>query len=58
MPRPWPRDVQVKGDLIEALRAPLSAEALVQLTLTIEAANFTNRFNEALGTELEDRTSA
>jgi alkylhydroperoxidase family enzyme len=25
----------------------------VQLTLSIAAANFTNRFNEALGTELE-----
>ena len=52
------RDVQVKGDLVEALRARLSAEAFVQLTLTIAAANFTNRFNEALGTELEVRTSA
>jgi alkylhydroperoxidase family enzyme len=27
----------------------------VQLTLSIAAANFTNRFNEALGTELEVR---
>jgi alkylhydroperoxidase family enzyme len=26
---------------------------LVQLTLSIAAANFTNRFNDALGTELE-----
>jgi len=25
----------------------------VQLTLSIAAANFTNRFNEALGTEVE-----
>ncbi len=52
------RDVQVKGDLVETLRARLSPEALVQLTLSIAAANFTNRFNEALGTELEVRTSA
>ena len=52
------RDVQVKGDLVEALRAQLSPEALVQLTLSIAAANFTNRFNEALGTELEARTPA
>ena len=28
-------------------------EALVQLTLAVAAANFTNRFNEALGNELE-----
>jgi AhpD family alkylhydroperoxidase len=47
------RDVQVKADLVEALKARLSAEALVQLTLSIAATNFTNRFNEALGTELE-----
>jgi alkylhydroperoxidase family enzyme len=45
--------VQVDGALVEALRAHLSPEALVQLTLSIAAANFTNRFNEALGTELE-----
>jgi alkylhydroperoxidase family enzyme len=42
----------------DVLRARLSAEALVQLTLTIAEANFTNRFNEALSTELEVRTSA
>jgi AhpD family alkylhydroperoxidase len=52
------RDVQVAADLVAALKARLSPEALVQLTLTIAAANFTNRFNEALGTELEARTSA
>jgi AhpD family alkylhydroperoxidase len=52
------RDVQVKADLVEALRAGLGHEALVQLTLSIAAANFTNRFNEALGTELEARSSA
>jgi len=28
-------------------------EELMQLTLSIAAANFTNRFNEALGTALE-----
>lgn len=37
-----------------AARLPyLEPEALVQLTLSVAAANFTNRFNEALGTELE-----
>jgi alkylhydroperoxidase family enzyme len=45
--------VQVDGPLVEALRAHLSPEALVQLTLSTAAAHFTNRFNEALGTELE-----
>ena len=45
--------VQVDGTLVEALHGHLSPEALVQLTLSIAAANFTNRFNEALGTELE-----
>ena len=39
--------------LPEALRHHLGAEALTQLTLSVAAANFTNRFNEALGTELE-----
>ncbi len=47
------RKVQVDGALVEALKRHLSAEALAQLTLSITAANFTNRFNEALGTELE-----
>jgi len=45
--------VQVEAALVETLRQHLTPEALVQLTLTIAAANFTNRFNEALGTELE-----
>jgi AhpD family alkylhydroperoxidase len=45
--------VQVDPTVVAALRAHLTSEALVQLTLTIAAANFTNRFNEALGTELE-----
>jgi uncharacterized peroxidase-related enzyme len=45
--------VQVDPALVEQLRAHLTPEALVQLTLTVAAANFTNRFNEALGTELE-----
>jgi hypothetical protein len=50
--------VQVDGALVEALRGHLSLEALVQLTLSIAAANFTNRFNEALGTELEVTASS
>jgi alkylhydroperoxidase family enzyme len=45
--------VQVDPALVEELKRALSPEALVQLTLSIAAANFTNRFNEALGTELE-----
>jgi alkylhydroperoxidase family enzyme len=45
------RSVQV--DLVATLAQHLSPEALVQLTLSVAAANFTNRFNEALGTELE-----
>ena len=46
-------EVQVDGALVETLWRRLGPEALVQLTLTVAAANFTNRFNEALGTELE-----
>jgi AhpD family alkylhydroperoxidase len=45
--------VQVDPALVAALRERLGPEALVQLTLTVAAANLTNRFNEALGTELE-----
>jgi len=47
------RKVQVDPALVASLREALGSEALTQLTLTIAAANFTNRFNEALGTELE-----
>jgi hypothetical protein len=47
------RDVQVDPALVEALRARLPAEALGQLTLSVAAATVANRFNEALGTELE-----
>jgi hypothetical protein len=45
--------VQVDSRLVEELKKQLGPDALVQLTLSIAAANFTNRFNEALGTELE-----
>jgi hypothetical protein len=45
--------VQVDSRLVEDLKQQLGPQALVQLTLSIAAANFTNRFNEALGTELE-----
>ena len=45
--------VQVDGAVVEALKRHLSPEALTQLTLSVAAANFTNRFNDALGTELE-----
>lgn len=47
--------VQVDGALVEQLKKQLTPGQLVQLTLSIAAANFTNRFNEALGTELEVR---
>lgn len=45
--------VQVDPALVETLERHLSPEAIVQLTLTVAVANFTNRFNDALGTELE-----
>jgi alkylhydroperoxidase family enzyme len=47
--------VQVDQTLVDQLEARLTPPQLVQLTLSIAAANFTNRFNEALGTELETR---
>jgi uncharacterized peroxidase-related enzyme len=47
------KKVQVEGALVTQLRDALGAEALMELTLSIAAANFTNRVNEALGTELE-----
>ena len=47
--------VQVDPALVEQLKKQLNAQQLVQLTLSIAAANFTNRFNEALGSELEVR---
>ena len=49
------RAVQVDTGLVEILRRVLGESALVQLTLSIAAANFTNRFHEALGTDLEAR---
>ena len=52
------RLVQVDAALVESLRRDLGEAAVVQLTLSIAAANFTNRFNEALGTDLEVRTGA
>ena len=47
------RKVQVDPDLVAALRQNLSPESLVQLTLAVAAAHFTNLFKEALGNELE-----
>ena len=47
--------VQVEPALVEQLGKQLNPAQLVQLTLSIAAANFTNRFNEALGSELEVR---
>ena len=51
-------NVQVDAALVDALRRDLGDAALVQLTMSIAAANFTNRFNEALGTDLEARSAA
>jgi len=45
--------LRVDADLVEGLRRDLGTEALVQLTLSIAVANFTNRINEALRTDLE-----
>lgn len=47
------KQVHVDTKLVDELKQDLSPEALMQLTLTIAAANFTNRVNEAMGTELE-----
>jgi alkylhydroperoxidase family enzyme len=47
------RKVRVDPALVEELKRHLSPAAIVQLTLTIAGANFTNRVNEALATELE-----
>lgn len=47
------KKVRVDSELVEELTRALSPEALMQLTLSIAAANFTNRVNEAMGTELE-----
>jgi alkylhydroperoxidase family enzyme len=47
--------VQVDPALVEELKARLTPQQLVQLTMSIAAANFTTRFNEALATELEVR---
>jgi len=49
------RTVQVDTALVQALRHDLGDTGLVQLTLSIAAANFTTRFNEALATDLEVR---
>ena len=51
------RTVQVDTALVQALRHDLGDTGLVQLTLSIAAANFTTRFNEALGADLETRTA-
>lgn len=47
------RTIKVDAALVEALKKELSPEALMQLTLSIAAANFTNRVNESMATELE-----
>ena len=50
-------NVQVDASLVAALRRDLGEAGLVQLTVSIAAANFTTRFNEALATDLETRTA-
>ncbi len=52
------RNIQVDAALVAELRRDLGESGLVQLTLSIAAANFTTRFNEALGTDLEMRTAS
>lgn len=47
------RTVHVDGALVEELKQHLAPEALMQLTLTVAAANLTNRVNEAMATDLE-----
>jgi len=47
------RKIRVDAGLVESLKKHFSPEALMQLTLSIAAANFTNRVNEAMATELE-----
>ena len=48
--------LEVKSDrkVMEALRQHLSPQELVELNATVGLANFTNRFNESFGTDLED----
>ena len=50
-------NVQVDPALVDTLRRDLGEAGLVQLTISIAAANFTTRFNEALATDLEVRTA-
>src|SRR3989454_1086073 len=45
--------VQVDSRLVEELKKQLGSQALVQLKLSIAAANFTNRFNEALAIQAD-----
>lgn len=44
--------VRVDDDVVKRLQEFLSPSQLVELTATVGLANFTNRFNEALGVEL------
>ncbi|MBI3939258.1 MAG: carboxymuconolactone decarboxylase family protein [Acidobacteria bacterium] len=48
------RDVRSDRKVMEALRQHLSPQELVELNATVGLANFTNRFNESFGTELEE----
>jgi alkylhydroperoxidase family enzyme len=45
--------VHVDAELVEELKQHFSPEELMQLTLAVAAANFTNRVNEAMATDLE-----
>ena len=47
------RNVKVDGAVVDALKRELPPDALMQLTLSIAAANFSNRVIEAMATELE-----
>lgn len=45
----------VSDDLVERLKAHFSEAEIVELTLAIAAYNLTNRFNLALGVDLEPK---
>lgn len=48
------RDVEVDASVVERLKQDLSSEELVELAVTVGAANLTNRFNHAFDIPLED----
>ncbi len=47
------RKVSLSDKTFDAVRKVLSEQELVELTMTVAFANFTNRLNEAFKTDLE-----